>query len=400
MARYFEAEALVCLTFLYLSTCVFGNGHLRSYPVPPQTATGELAHSALSRDSGQTASWMARWRGERLPMGGEGLKMSIDGRPLQDETRKAFALPRQAKHEELEDSESFGRRPIRTIIYDVREHAGLSDRLWVIHSLLAVAHMSKAKLAFPSPDQSLGKHGNATAEWWDSYFAIDPPLLRLEDAECDPSAVPVIVSSEDEVAALANSGTLSRFRQPLCVRFTVGYWDGRMSTAFKDTRERGLEHVRIWTSPFVASLVQRTIAEELLLQGDYNAVHIRLGDKATETCSDAHYVINSMLDSESSFPEYAHEPWLLMSDGDDDFFESMQEEAHARGVTLVTERELPTIQSEPDDFLRYLATLCLYGGSSVALRSAGSCLGATCAPGNSHASIDWIKCNKDQESTD
>lgn len=277
--------------------------------------------------------------------------------------------------------------PERLMRYEVPEHAGIGDRVSVIATLIAIATEFKATLAFPSPMEALGaKHGNASASWWDAYIVTTPAFVPVEEVDCSPGAIEFNITSTEDFDSLLRSqdGPLNDEDTPVCIRLQEHFFALRHSEHFMGLAVKGGLAVSAWTSNKVALLSEQVKAELMQTAEHYNAMHIRLGDKATTTCESAVHVTDTANNMILEYAEYAEEPWFLMSDGDEGFFADMYDEMERGNLTLIAETDLETVKAVTDNYMRFSALECVFAAADLALITYKD-IGHRCLPGVTHA---------------
>lgn len=288
----------------------------------------------------------------------------------------------------------------RLLRYEIAEHAGIGDRLAVITTLLAIATGFQATLAFPSPTESLGRtHGNTSAQWWDEYVVTEPKILDASTAHCVAGATAYNVTSKDEFESLLDAADSLLFHRtsPLCIRLQVHYFDFMKSQVINDLAIQGAPSVTVWTSSKVSTLAMQVKAELTLATDHFNAMHVRLGDKATPLCQSASRVTEAAYNMTQAHPEYAEEPWFLMSDGTLDFFNDMKDAMLDRGFTLLTEADLVALRAVKDNYLIYSALECVFSASDLALVTYKN-IGHRCLPAETHAvNPKFIECRPEYD---
>jgi len=258
----------------------------------------------------------------------------------------------------------------RLIMYDVQDHAGLDDRIFVMMHMLSIATVVKATLAFPSPAQLLGrKHGDSLANWWDEYYFTDPPIHRFQDVQCSSDVKETVVTHAGFVDKLDAEvyGALMDTNKPLCLRVKIKYYSMIRGGKTELLINLGLPNVRIWTSNKVAHLMQEVIREVPQLNNDYNVAHLRLGDKQ-QSCVTATNVEHAIMNLTKAHPQGGRDkPWLVMSDGDEAFFSRLLNKARRDGVKLITEMDVKVLKQLKDNYLRYTVLSCFCGGADLQL---------------------------------
>lgn len=288
--------------------------------------------------------------------------------------------------------------PARLVRYEVREHAGIGDRLTVIARLLSLASAFKATLAFPRPVDALHvKHGITKALWWHDFVVTQPAFVPIDEEDCASEANSFNITSQADFESLLASADdpLHDEGQPLCLRLQEHYFTLMQSQAFKDSVMEGAPNVAVWTSHKVACLAREMRDELMQKAGHYNAMHIRLGDKATLICESTSHVADAVAGLNQDYRDFAQEPWFLMSDGNETFYAGMRAEMSERGVTLITEKDLATAAAVEDNYLRYSALECVFAASDLALISYKD-IGHRCLPREDHpVKPRFIGCRED-----
>lgn len=285
----------------------------------------------------------------------------------------------------LDEADLIAGYPRRLLRYEVTEHAGLGDRLTVIATLLSIATEFNAWLAFPDPKDALGaSHGNSSAFWWDEYVVTRPVFAPADKVECAPYATTFNITNKADFDRLVQSEDELLHHQdaPICIRLQEHYFTLMENDVFRNLVDKGAPAVSMWTSNKVATLARRVKTE--LKTARYNAMHVRLGDKATPLCSTATHVAESAYEICQANPEYAEEPWFLMSDGEAQFFEDMHVAMREKGFPLITERDLTALDSITDNFLVFSALECIFAAADIALMTYKN-LGHRCMPEAEHA---------------
>lgn len=272
----------------------------------------------------------------------------------------------------------------RALRYDIHDSAGLGDRLSVIARLLSIATAWNVRLAFPPPQDVLGKrHGNSSALWWDEYVVTEPRFVDSTQHQCAPGATTFNITSKEEFESLAASKhpDLVRADRHVCISLQEHYFTLMQSEVFKGLTQRGALGVSLWTSWKVATMA-RGVRHELAAH--FNAMHVRLGDKSTPKCSSPAHVTGAVINFTHNHPVYAKEPWFLMSDGGDEFFTGMRAAMREANFQFITERDLVTTRGIDDNFLVFSALECVFAGSDLALISFKD-IGSRCMPDREHA---------------
>lgn len=256
----------------------------------------------------------------------------------------------------------------RLVRYEVVETGGIGDRLEVIATLLSIATQLKAMLAFPSPQQAL-EYGNTSAVWWDEYVITQPKFAPLNQVDCLPEVTTFTITNKTSFEEMLSSDhpVLSNPNQPLCIRIQQHYFKLKNSPLFERLAETGGAGVSMWTSNKVALLAKQVKTELTSASGNYNALHVRLGDGAGPACEDAEHLAETVLNMTQGSPPYAQQPWFLMSDGSEQFFADMHHAMSRRGIALIAETDLATTEAITDDYLIASALECVFGASDVAL---------------------------------
>lgn len=278
-------------------------------------------------------------------------------------------------------------RPLRLVRYEMAEHAGIDDRIYVIAHLLSIATSFEAVLAFPGPQASLGTdHGNTTALWWDDYVVTYPEFLDEEETHCALGATTFNITSQADFEALTTSDAepLHNVEKPLCIRLQEHYFMLEPSMAFTESALRGAPFVSVWTSNKVALLALKFKGELMKSSLHYNAMHVRLGDEYSEDCASAEHVTETAYNLTQDHPEYADEPWFLMSNGQEDFFTRMHWWMGEKGLLLITESDLQTAKEVNDNYLLYTALECVFAASDLALNTYKE-IGHRCLPEGVHS---------------
>lgn len=276
----------------------------------------------------------------------------------------------------------------RVFFFDVIQGRGLDDRMYQLVQWLSLATSAGAALAFPSPQSTLtAGHGACTAEWWTDYYVTDPPVYRFDEVRCDPAAEEINITNFDDYNAWPAKAREALRNQsvPLCIRLQLGE-DAKGSGKVTGITERwireGAKFVAVWTSDKVANIIQEVLEKnDDLSSGQYNAAHVRLGDKLSRLngtlCRNASNVVNAMERVTGRNAIYASNPWILMSDGEDDFFDDMATTAAEHGFTLLSEKNMQGVNNLTDNYLRYTALSCLWAESDLAVATYKS-LGKRC----------------------
>jgi len=285
----------------------------------------------------------------------------------------------------------------RVLRYESTEHAGLGDRLSVMAGLLSVASAWNLTLAFPPPVESLGRvHGNTTAIWWDEYVVTEPKIMPLRKAPCTLLAVEYNITSKADFDKLLRGAhpALTDVQEPVCIHLQMRFFDIWRVPEFQDVAVQGAPMVSVWTSKKVALLSAQLKAE---MPEHYNAMHVRLGDKATSVCESALHVSEAAYNLTEKYPAYADEPWFLMSDGDEEFFADMRNTMLDRGFSLIDERELESAEEIEDNYMLFSALECAFAASDLALITFKD-IGHRCMPEEQHAvTPKFIDCRSDAE---
>lgn len=282
-------------------------------------------------------------------------------------------------------------RSRRVIFYDVwNEHRGIDDRMSAIAKWLSFATQADANLAFPDPNSSLSDgHGISTANWWTDYYLTVPPLYRFKEVRCSQDAEEFNITNFSDLRTWPPRAlhALHSKSMPLCIRLQVGPATSDHATeSMANFIAQGARRVSIWTSPKVTKLVREVQRELPRLSTSYNAIHVRLGDKLRRggvLCNNATYVVERMERLCGMYPDYKDSPWLLMSDGDDAFFHRMNRRASRKGIRIVSEQDVKSLNAVEDNFLRYTALECLWGNSDIGLSTYKN-IGGRCKMGPTH----------------
>lgn len=278
-------------------------------------------------------------------------------------------------------------RPLRLVRYEVDEHAGIGDRLSVMAELLSIATSFQAVLAFPSPRSSLGiVHGNTSALWWDDYVVTYPSFRNKDETHCAHGATTFNITSKTDFEELMTSdaGPLYNVAKPLCIRLQEHYFNLKLSVAFTDFALTGAPFVSVWTSNKVTMLASKIKGELMRSSLHYNAMHVRLADKYNEVCASAQHVADTAYNLTQDHPEYADEPWFLMSDGKKEFFTRMHKAMASKGLILITESDLQTTKEITDNYLQFVALECVFAASDLALNTYKE-IGHRCLPEGIHS---------------
>lgn len=262
----------------------------------------------------------------------------------------------------------------RVIFHDIHDKAGINDRLFVLTRMLAFATEVKAVLAFPTPDKMLGKrHGHTSALNWTDYFVTRPKVHAMDGVKCMPGVHEVAITDAKMLTAMPRwfSALLKDTSRPMCLRVKVKYAEikvpkGNASDILEMT-ERGAGKMGVWTSGQVVEILKKAKRSNYILRNPYNVVHVRLGDKATRKCSTPSYIVESVEKFKSQHTEHGQYPWLVMSDGDDSFFQQLVTVGKKRRIKFITERELRPLYDLQDNYLRYTVLECIFGGAALAL---------------------------------
>lgn len=356
----------------------------RRVVLPLVLASSARECAALSTESAVASGWARQQSKWALPSQGFGqaaLGYPI-ALPLMDSETYAAKQKEgaQSKQEGLKALREAGRHsshPLeeprtvpRLIMYDVQDHAGLDDRIFVMMHMLSFATVVQASLAFPAPSQLLGrKHGDSLAGWWDEYYFTDPPIHRFQDVACSPNIPETVVTHPQLVDALDEDtyAALMDQTQPLCLRIKIKYYAMIRGGKTELLINMGIPNVRIWTSQKVARIMEEVIREVPEFNNDYNVAHVRLGDKS-QSCVTAANVEHAILNLTNAHPQGGlTKPWLVMSDGDRSFFKKLMIRANRDNLHLITESDVKVLSELQDNYLRYTVLSCFCGGADLQL---------------------------------
>lgn len=269
---------------------------------------------------------------------------------------------------------SIGAGPSRLVLYEFAQHAGLDDRLSVMTALNSMAVMMDAQLVFPDPWHSLGRvHGNTSADWWDEYVEVEPKVLRLGEDNCTANALEVNLTDPmllDAVDAPTKARVMD-VSQSVCLRINISFFMFADNSTMKRLLKAGWEQgvVRVTASEQVRSLVDGVRRDLRTANGQYNAIHVRRSDHGLYDCNGALNSLVTMLKLTDQYPEYHAYPWMLMSDGEPEFFDDIARMARLNNLSIVPEMKLAAVADLEDDFSRYLALECAYSSATIAINT-------------------------------
>lgn len=262
----------------------------------------------------------------------------------------------------------------RAIFHDIHDKAGINDRLFVLTRMLAFATEVKAVLGFPTPEQMLGhRHGDTSAVNWTEYYVMQPKVHPLDGIQCEPGVDQVTIRKASELKTMPSwlKEDLMDTERPLCLRIKAKFSEIKVpkgqTSDIQDFMARGARHMAVWTSGKVVGLWKKTQRSNYFLRRPYNVVHVRLGDKATPACGTPTYIVGRVERMILQHGEHGYYPWVVMSDGDDDFFQQLVEAGRRRHIKFVTEKEMRPLDELEDNYLRYTVLECIFGGAQLAL---------------------------------
>jgi len=160
--------------------------------------------------------------------------------------------------------------------------------------------------------------------------------------------------------------------ESICLRIQIGIWEFAPNSTMKELLSTGWDQtlVSVTASQKIQDLVE-AVRNEVTNQGggSYNAIHVRRGDHGLQNCNGALNALVTMLRLGDLNPDTKSFPWLLMSDGEPEFYDELLRLAGLNNLTIVPEGALHTVAPLKDDFSRYLALECAYSSAAVAINT-------------------------------
>lgn len=309
--------------------------------------------------------------GEPPPGTADEAEAESDGDSPDDEY---YGMPMPWKPSPLKGSTTTYKIFPRVILHDIHDKAGINDRLFVLTRMLAFATEVKAALGFPTPEQMLGhRHGDTAASNWTEYYVLRPKVHPIDAIRCAPGIEQVTIRKASELKKMPSwlMETLMDTQRPLCLRIQAKYSEIRVpkneTSDIQTLMERGARHMEVWTSGRVVKLLKQATRQNYILRRPYNVLHVRLGDKATPACSTPSYIVEKVEHMIAGNGEHGSHPWVVMSDGGDDFFQQLVEAGRKKHIKFITEKEMRPLHTLTDNYLRYTVLECIFGGAQLAM---------------------------------
>lgn len=259
--------------------------------------------------------------------------------------------------------------------------AGLDDRLSIYTGMLQLATYFDAKLVLPPPKFALGAgHGKSDQDRWDSYFHSKPPVYLSDDVHCDIPAT--IVEKPNFLPSLPDEVRESLFdkSKPLCLDVRFHYYEMKYSRVANSTAEynlvrAGSKLVVVRPSLNVMHVLADVLAESPLLGGNYHALHVRRGDKASN-CTNIQRVLKKM----KEVPKAKGTPWFVMSNAHLSWRKQFEKEAKAAGFKVIMETALASSFAHTDNYTKYEVLECLFAHAKVGVDAFNKQVGHFCFP--------------------